>query len=288
MINQGFLQITVFRYFSVITLLLIACFLSGCSNLSTFLFYPQKHYYQYPEQLGLNAERVNIKTKDGETLVNWFLKSPIETKGTILFLHGNGENISTHINSVAWLPKYGYEVFLLDYRGYGESSGTSTLASAFQDIDDAHRWLSARQESSPLFVLGQSMGGALAITYTAQYDKNLNKIAALIAESAPASWPQVAREAMSKSWVTWLLQIPVSLIPSEYDAQDHIGNIKATPILLMHSKQDPVVAYHHSQQLFERGLGRAQWIETEGGHIGGFNGAFIREKFLDFLEANGI
>ena len=73
-----------------------------------------------------------------------------------------------------------------------------------------------------------------------------------------------------------------------YDAQDHIGNIKATPILLMHSKQDPVVAYHHSQQLFERGQGRAQWIETEGGHIGGFNEALIREKFLDFLEANGV
>jgi len=272
------------RFFKVVIVFSIVLIMSGCSSLSAFLFYPSKHYYQSPEQLGLNAERVNITTKDGEILANWFVKSSIESKGVILFLHGNGENISTHINSVAWLPQHGYDVFLLDYRGYGQSTGGSTLPSALSDVEDVHRWLSTRQDKRPLFVFGQSLGGGLAVTYTANYNHELEKIEALITESAPASWPQIAREAMSKSWITWLLQIPVLLMPGQYDAEDHIVEISSVPILLMHSKQDPVVGYHHGQQLFEKTQGHAQWLETQGGHIAGLNDPAIQTAFLKFLE----
>jgi alpha-beta hydrolase superfamily lysophospholipase len=264
--------------------------MSSCTNLTSLLFYPKKQYIYTPEKLGLNAERISITTYDGEILANWLLKSPIEPKGTILFLHGNGENISTHIRSVAWLPKHGYEVFLLDYRGYGQSTGTSILPSALLDVADAHRWLSHRlntsQNKRPLFIYGQSLGGALAITYTANYQQDLKKIEALISESAPASWPQIAREAMRKSWVTWLLQIPASLMPGEYDAEDHIAGITSIPMLLMHSPDDTVVEYHHGQQLIEKSNGNVTWLATKGGHIAGLNDKGIQNSFLDFLSSS--
>ena len=44
----------------------------------------------------------------------------LQPKGTVLFLHGNAQNISAHIAAVHWLPKAGYNLLLLDYRGYGE------------------------------------------------------------------------------------------------------------------------------------------------------------------------
>ncbi|MFT6265239.1 MAG: alpha-beta hydrolase superfamily lysophospholipase [Oleiphilaceae bacterium] len=262
-------------------------FMSGCTSLSSLLFYPKKQYIYTPEKLGLSAERISIKTTDGAILANWLLKSSVEPKGTILFLHGNGENISTHIQSVAWLPQHGYEVFLLDYRGYGKSTGTSTLSSALSDIEDAHRWLSNRfintQSKRPLFIFGQSLGGALAITYAANYQQGFSRIDAVISESAPASWPQIAREAMRSHWITWLLQIPASLMPSAYDAEDHISKITPIPILLMHSQKDTVVEYHHGQQLLEKAKGNAVLLETQGGHIAGFNDINIRQSFLDFL-----
>ena len=271
--------------FIIITLSILT---SGCTSLTTLLFYPKAHYYYTPANLGLNAEEVNITTSDGETLANWLLTSPVEPKGTILFLHGNGENISTHILSVAWLPQQGYEVFLLDYRGYGKSSGTSLLPSALSDIKDAHRWLSDRaakaERQTPLYVLGQSLGGALAITYTANYPQDLVRINALISESAPASWPQIAREAMRKHWLTWLLQLPASLLPGEYDAEDHIAKITNIPILIMHSPDDFVVEYHHSQQLIKSANGHATLFTTAGPHIAGFKGKSGRKKFLDFLH----
>ena len=275
------------RFVSILLLLLTTIFMSSCTSLSTLLFYPKKQYYYTPEKLGLEAERVNLTTSDGETLANWLLTSPIEPRGTVLFLHGNGENISTHIQSVAWLPQQGYEVFLLDYRGYGKSTGTSMLSSALSDVEDAHRWLSQRLNSTehnrPLFVFGQSLGGALAITYTANYSQQLRKIEGLISESAPASWPQIAREAMRNHWLTWLLQIPASLMPGGYDAEDHIAKITNIPILLMHSPDDPVVAYHHGQQLLAEAKSNTLWLDTQGGHIGGLNSQTTRKSFLAFL-----
>ena len=138
----------------------------------------------------------------------------------------------------------------------------------------------------PLFIYGQSLGGALAITYTANYQQDLIKIEALISESAPASWPQIAREAMRKSWLTWLLQIPASLMPGEFDAEDHISSITNIPMLLMHSSDDTVVEYHHAQQLIEKSNGNATWLETKGGHIAGLNDKNIRNSFLEFLTSS--
>jgi alpha-beta hydrolase superfamily lysophospholipase len=275
------------RLLRLLFLSFVSIFISSCTNLTSLLFYPQKQYIYTPEKLGLNAERVSITTSDGEILANWLLKSPIEPKGTILFLHGNGENISTHIRSVAWLPQHGYEVFLLDYRGYGQSTGSSTIPSSLSDIEDAHRWLSDRiineQSKSPLYIFGQSLGGALAITYTANYQQDLTKIEAMITESAPASWPQVAREAMRNHWITWLLQIPATFLPKKYDPEDHIAKISTIPVLLMHSQADTVVKYHHGRQLFEKVKGNAIWLETAGGHIAGFSDKNIRQSFLNFL-----
>jgi uncharacterized protein len=266
-------------------LLILACALglSGCNSLSSFLFYPDQHYYQQPENLGLTADRITLNTNDGEQLACWFLHGKGQARGRILFLHGNGENISTHINSVAWLTLEGYEVFLMEYRGYGASTGSPTLANALEDIALAHRWLSERKPDLPLFVFGQSMGGALAIAYTANADKNLAAIDGLISEAAPASWPQIAREVMSRHWLTWIIQLPAIMITSRYDAEDHIGQIPV-PVLLIHSTEDPVVPYHHVEQLLEHAPAQTRRIDTTGRHIAGIKDPAVRAALLGFLE----
>lgn len=266
--------------------------LTACSSVSAFLFYPHQGHYQTPEGLGVAYETIHIES-EGFQLENWLLlpKTGMEPKGTILYLHGNGENISTHMNSVAWLTLEGYKVFLLDYRGYGNSEGASTLRSALYDVYQAHLWLS-QHEDSPLFLFGQSMGGALAITYAANIDdsqeENLKPIQALIAESAPADWPQVAREAMRSHWLTWLIQIPASLIESRYNPEDHIEQLTHLPILLMHSKQDPVVSYAHFEQLAEAADEAGVTIETYqtlGGHTQGLAYEQARQRFIEFIDS---
>lgn len=257
--------------------------LTACNSLSGFLFYPDQHYYQQPENLGLTADRITLNTGDDEQLACWYLRSSQQAlRGNILFLHGNGENISTHINSVAWLTLHGFNIFLMEYRGYGASTGAPTLANALDDIALAHRWLSEQTPQLPLFVFGQSMGGALAITYAANADKNLIAIDGLISEAAPSSWPQIAREVMRQHWLTWIIQLPASLITSRYDAEDHIGQIQ-TPILLIHSTEDPVVRYHHVEQLQQNAPAQTQRIDTTGRHIAGIKDPAVRKALLVFL-----
>ncbi len=268
-------------------LIMAVMLLSACQPLTSLYFYPDTRYYNQPEDFGLTARRITLQTADGETLANWLLEAKGEPRARLLFLHGNGENISTHINSVAWLPEHGFQVFLLDYRGYGMSTGHATMQLTIKDIASAHRWLSSDNDL-PLALFGQSMGGALAITYAAMADANLQPIEALVAESAPASWPQVAREVMSKHWLTWVLQAPAALMPSNLDAECHIGNLDSLPVLLMHSPDDRVVGYHHFEQLIEASstATRVAALPTQGRHIAAFADPKVRQHFLDFLATH--
>ena len=269
---------------------------SGCSNLSSFLFFPHQGHYETPEALGVDYRPFHFES-EGFLLINWLLlpanerDSNHKPKATILYLHGNGENISTHMRSIAWLTLHGYQVLLLDYRGYGESEGASTLRSSMLDIREAHRWVSVATEQ-PIILFGQSMGGALGITYAANYknlqNETLRDFKAVISESAPANWPQVAREAMRKHWLTWLVQIPASLIESDYNAEDHIGSIDDIPVLLMHSKNDRIVDYGHLEQLRKRAQDAdidLSTYQTNGNHTQGLAYEQARERFLDFMDA---
>ena len=114
---------------------LMLCIAStGCSS---FFFQPHKQHYRDPGKIGLAFEDVYFPTNDNLKLHGWFLPAQGEVKGTVLFLHGNAENISTHIGSVYWLPARGFNVFLPDYRGYGKSEGAPSLAGSMADIESA-------------------------------------------------------------------------------------------------------------------------------------------------------
>ena len=93
---------------------------SGCSAL---FFYPQKDHINNPLITEFTYEDIYFSTSDGMILHGWFLKTKIDSKDTILFLHGNAENISTHVNNILWLVNNGYDVFAFDYRGFGKSEG---------------------------------------------------------------------------------------------------------------------------------------------------------------------
>ncbi|WP_410963020.1 alpha/beta hydrolase, partial [Salmonella sp. SAL04292] len=90
-------------------------------------------------------------------------------KGTVLYLHGNGGNLSWHLGGTWWLPAEGYQVLMLDYRGYGQSEGQPGLPEVYRDIDAAFAWLDQAPEvkGTERVLLGQSLGGALAIHYLA-------------------------------------------------------------------------------------------------------------------------
>ncbi len=179
----------------------LALALGGCTGV---IFQPMHQLVLTPDQIGLDYEEVEFEAADGVPLHGWFLPAQAPRRGSILFLHGNAQNISTHIASVAWLPAQGFDVLLFDYRGYGESEGSPSLAGLHLDFEAALQALLARPEieRDRVIVFGQSLGGSLAITALAASPLR-HQVRALIVEGAFTSYRALAREKLADFWLTW-------------------------------------------------------------------------------------
>ncbi len=264
-------------------------FLTGCSNL---FFHPQKVLLRTPDSLGIAFDSLSIASSDEVQLHGWLLRTSQELQGTVLFFHGNAENISTHINSVYWLTEYGYQVVLVDYRGYGLSTGTPDIAGALNDVVFTARHVLQHNlhQDKPLFVLGQSLGASLAITAFAEADDLTQRIDGYVFEAAFADYQQITRDALSKSWLTWALQYPMSwTVTANYSPQDHIAALKDIPVLFIYSQQDEIIPFHHYRQLSDAlDSEQSYLLESHDRHIRTFNYATYRTQLLQFLQNRAL
>lgn len=247
-----------------------------------------KEMVRTPQEVGVSYQDVYFRAENEVPLHGWWLPAVGESKGTVLFLHGNAENISTHLASVHWLPAEGYSVFLFDYRGYGLSEGKADLGGLHRDAEAALGYVLMRQESQrlPVIVFGQSLGGAIAIHMTAESPYR-SRISALVVESAFASYRDIFREKLSLLWLTWPLQYPLSWSVSDrYRPLDSIDKISPIPLVLVYADQDPIVPRHHGERLFEQAREPKQmWRYPSGNHIAAFTRAEMRQRLVDYLNA---
>lgn len=266
--------------------LFLAASLSACTNV---FFQPQNTQYLTPNEIGLAYEDVFFSSADGVKLHGWMLPAQGKAKGTVLFLHGNAENISTHIGSVYWLPSQYYSVFLLDYRGYGRSEGSPSLAGAQEDINSAMAYLLSRADvdSERIVILAQSLGGALAI-YNVAHSPYKGKIKALISESAFSEYRGIVREKLDSFWLTWPLQWPLSLtINDDYSPLSAVSKVSPIPLLIIHGDKDNVVPLTHGQALFDAATQPKElWMVEGGGHIEAFRNKKNQAKLLEYMGRN--
>lgn len=257
--------------------------LSGCTNL---IFQPNNVRYYTPESFNLKHEEVFFKTRDNLRLHGWWLKSETAKKANIIYVHGNAQNISSHVANVAWLTKKGYDVFIFDYRGYGYSQGDVEIDGVIHDVLDAIAYVDQRsgKENTPVVVMGQSLGASLAI-YAVSKSEFKNRIKAVIAVSAFADYQNISQEVLSSWWLTWAFQWPLSFtINNNYSPLEYIANISPVPIAVLHSKEDEVIPYHHGLDLFEAAKQPKTFIELTGLHNAIFALEGNRQLLIKYLD----
>jgi uncharacterized protein len=258
--------------------------LSSCNQ---WFFYPQRQILLTPAALELEFEDVYFTSVDGLLLHGWFLPATQKAFGTILFLHGNAENISTHLGSVYWLPESRFNVFLLDYRGFGRSEGTPTIGGIHKDAESALQYLASREDinSEGLIVFGQSLGGTLAV-HTVAHTAFRRPISAVVIESAFASYPGIAQEKLAEFWLTWPLHwLPALTVENAYEPLDAIAQVSPIPLLIIHGDDDVIVPAHHAYRLYEKARPpKKLWVVKESGHIGTFRQLHYRERFVAYLK----
>ena len=205
---------------------------TGCS---TLFFHPSRDMQEGPAVKLFKHHDVMFVSSDGVPIHGWYF--PVENaRGSILVLHGNAQNLSTHVNSVLWLVKEGYNLFIIDYRGYGWSGGEPELEGVHRDADAALEKLFAMPETDPdrVVVLGQSLGGSIAV-YTVAHSPHKDRIRALVIDSAFSSYRLIAREKLDNFWLTWPFQYPLSwTINNDYSAEKWIGQVSPMPVLILH------------------------------------------------------
>lgn len=256
--------------------------LAACTNL---IFQPSRFKYSEPGELGIEAEDVYIHNSGDVVLHGWRLPAIGKTRGSVVFLHGNAENISSHIGGVYWLPKYGYEVFLFDYRGYGRSTGAAELDGVMQDAQHiiAYALEHASSGDHSVTVMGHSMGGSIAIFALGQLPDKTS-INGLITISAFSDYHLITRDALASHWLTRPLRWPLSfVVGNRYRPADAIGKLSPIPVFVMHSEADEIVPAYHAQVLFDSADPPRFHEELQGTHNQVLTLSRNHERLLEIL-----
>ena len=185
------------------------------------------------------------------------------------------------------MPEQGYQVLMIDYRGYGLSQGKPSLPEVYEDIAAAMAWLdqAPQVKGKPLVLLGQSLGGAMAIHYLAQHPEQRQRFSALVFDGVPASYRAVGRYALSTSWLTWPLQVPLSyLVPDGDSAIRSIEQLASPPKLFFHSIDDTLVPMDNGIRLYQHAPPPRVLQLTRGGHVQTFADPVWRQVMLRFLD----
>jgi uncharacterized protein len=271
------------RYCLLVTVL----FLSACTN---FLFVPYKPFPVTPDAAEILYDDIYIDTADGLKLHGWKLyadtkKTEGETVGTILFFHGNGDNVSTQLPNTFWLVKEGYDLYVFDYREYGLSQGEAELDTAISDLELMIAYVAKQlPENKKLIVMGHSLGGAMAI-YAVAHSGYRDKIETLITIEAFSDYHDVTQDVLSKSWLFWLFQWPLSFtVDNSYRPLDSIGLIAPIPVAIIHSKSDEMIPIYHAERLFDAAKEPKTFILINSNHSNVLISKENRQVLFDYLK----
>ena len=201
------------------------------------IYFPTRAVSVEPADFGLRADELSITTPDGVLLHGWWIKG---SSGRVLvWYHGNAGNIGDRLGNARWfVDRFGLDVVLVDYRGYGRSSGTPAEDGLYLDglaIYDAVTARSVSEENIVLF--GRSLGAAVAIETALK-----RPVGAVVLESAFRSIPALARRHYPF--------VPSVLIRTRMDNESRIAEL-AAPTLFFHGACDGIVPVAHGRRLFE-------------------------------------
>jgi fermentation-respiration switch protein FrsA (DUF1100 family) len=213
-----------------LVILLIAIYICFCLCVCFFsdrlIFLPQPSSYEDTDAI------IKLDSGNGTQISAVYLPQETSTY-TILYSHGNAEDLGYIQPVLQKLLKTGFSVFAYDYRGYGTSEGTPSERNAYKDIDAAYKYLTQQLKVPPkqIIAYGFSVGGGVAVDLASR-----QPLAGLILENC----------------FTTVFQVVMSIPIIPFDKFRNIDKIAKVdcPVLVIHGKADEVVSWSHGQKLF--------------------------------------
>ncbi|KAJ5082199.1 hypothetical protein N7532_011242 [Penicillium argentinense] len=237
---------------------------SGLAVVASGLLYFKQNELIYPRNVPVDArtnvpnprdfgikdfEDLQIPTPDGESLHALFLRPPMGRRArnlTVLMFHGNAGNIGHRVPiAKAVLDTLHCNVFMLEYRGYGFSTGTPDEAGLKIDAQTALDYLRQRPETSDgkIVVYGQSLGGAVAINLVAS-NQEQEDVSGLILENTFLSIRKLIPSVFPPA------RYLARLCHQYWNSEEILPQISKVPILFLSGLKDELVPPTNMTQLF--------------------------------------
>jgi pimeloyl-ACP methyl ester carboxylesterase len=233
---------------------------------------PGRNLVATPESIGLNFQNVEIITDDNVSLHGWFIANN-NAKKTVLFFHGNAGNISHRLESIEIFHRLELNVFIIDYRGYGQSEGKTTEQGTYRDAEAAWNYLNTQGiNEQQIIIFGRSLGASIASWLASKRTP-----AALIIESGFTSIPSMGQRFYPFLPIRWLTHF-------KYDTKKYVKNISC-PVMIAHSRDDEIIPYVEGREIFQAAPEPKHFLEMRGGHNNGFivSGSTYIEGLRSFI-----
>ena len=261
--------------YTVVILYILVCVLLYFFQ-EKLIFAPDKLAADYKFNFPVKFQEMTIKTADNESL-NGLLFKADSSKGLIFYLHGNGGCIGTWGDISKTYTDLNYDLFELDYRGYGKSTGKiNSEEQMFSDIQTAYDSLKLRYSEDKIIVLGYSLGTGLATKLAAT-----NHPKKLILQAPYYS-------------ITYMMHkdfpiIPTFLLKYKFATNKYISNCKI-PIAIFHGDADEMIPYDCSVQLMKLTKPTDELITLKGrGHNGmSDNPEYVKELRRVLAKQNNL
>ncbi len=190
---------------------------------------------------------------NGATLSALHFKQP-NARGVIFFLHGNGGNLASWLTTTDFYRKNNFDLFMIDYRGYGKSTGSiASEAELHADVLTAWQQIAPQYAGKKRVIYGRSLGAALATKLATE-------------PAVEADWlvlvsPFFNVDAMRRDYYSWL---PGALMRYTFTTNEWLSKVRA-PITIVHGDRDTLITYDHAARLHALVPG-SELIKIEGGN----------------------
>lgn len=268
------------RFFRHRAFMIPACFILliaigaiwAVTALQKFVTFPRAHpsVQQPAARIAAAGEAIWFDI-DGGRVEAWFLPAPGPSPSPLMIhAHGNGELIDIQTHSVSALRAAGIGILLVEYPGYGRSTGNPSEKSVTDTFVAAYDWAShdSRVDRARIIGYGRSLGGGAVAQLAAR-----RPIAALLLESTFTSIGALVRARYIPGW----------LIVNEFDTRAVLEKYPG-PVLILHGTQDgtfPVALAHALHKVAPRSELHLQAC--------GHNDCPPQwELVLSFLDRNGV
>ncbi len=213
------------------------------------LLFSERLIFVPPQSSYIDSDKIiKIQVTPKRTVSAIYLQAP-QAEYTILYCHGNAEDIGQLKDALDSFVRNGYSVLAFDYSGYGTSSGRPSEKNMYEEAQACFDYLAEQKQISPdkIILLGRSLGSAPAV-----YLASKNPAAGLILEGAFVS--------------AFRVMTGIPIFP--FDRCKNLARIKKVgcPVLVIHGTKDAIVAPWHGRKLFQAAKEPKMsfWVEGAG------------------------